>query len=80
MFDGRAFYRPWHMLGHYNIGLRELVCWPLLIIVVELRQCMGSYVTLSKQDILEDLGSAIYMKPKAGTQRVHRWTPSPHLP
>ena len=32
---------------------------PLVMSVVELRQCMGRYITFGKQDILKDLGSVI---------------------
>ena len=32
---------------------------PLAMSVVELRWCMGRYITFSEQDVLKDLGSAI---------------------
>ena len=43
---------------------------PLAMSVVELKQHMGRYITLSKQDILKDLGSAIHETEGWDTERL----------
>ena len=52
---------------------------PLVLSVVELKWCMGRYITLSKQYIIKDLGSAIHETQgwNTGSPQVD---PSPHPP
>ena len=51
--------------------------YPLVMSVVELRWHVGRYITISKQDILKDLGSAI---PEAKDWNTGISQVSPHLP